>query len=207
MDEKSLVPPARGAFGTMPGGPVGLMARIVRYQLDPATAPGRHQIDVQSKSSTIMMARRDGAAGSRAHAKRHCDWARRTGHGALRSVLRSRGVGCRVYAAQKPEEQDSAGESLHFASREVHRRHLDRPASPCPGTRVLVSPSWWAQLVSNQRPLACKASALPLSYAPGAPTVTPAHGIPARVPASGGWRYGAVSLSRAWMPSISALDR
>src|SRR5208283_332286 len=26
---------------------------------------------------------------------------------------------------------------------------------------------WWAQLGSNQRPLACKASALPLSYAPG----------------------------------------
>jgi hypothetical protein len=26
---------------------------------------------------------------------------------------------------------------------------------------------WWARLVSNQRPLACEASALPLSYAPG----------------------------------------
>src|SRR5271157_5349891 len=26
--------------------------------------------------------------------------------------------------------------------------------------------TWWAQLGSNQRPLACKASALPLSYAP-----------------------------------------
>ena len=27
----------------------------------------------------------------------------------------------------------------------------------------------WARLVSNQRPLACEASALPLSYAPGNP--------------------------------------
>ena len=27
----------------------------------------------------------------------------------------------------------------------------------------------WARLVSNQRPLACEASALPLSYAPGFP--------------------------------------
>src|SRR5690242_9139530 len=31
----------------------------------------------------------------------------------------------------------------------------------------LVICSWWARLGSNQRPLACKASALPLSYAPG----------------------------------------
>ena len=28
---------------------------------------------------------------------------------------------------------------------------------------------WWAQVGSNHRPLACKASALPLSYAPGVP--------------------------------------
>src|SRR5262249_29291647 len=28
---------------------------------------------------------------------------------------------------------------------------------------------WWARLVSNQRPPACKAGALPLSYAPGTP--------------------------------------
>ena len=31
----------------------------------------------------------------------------------------------------------------------------------------------WARLVSNQRPLACEASALPLSYAPGAEQFTP----------------------------------
>ena len=30
----------------------------------------------------------------------------------------------------------------------------------------LAAQTWWAQLGSNQRPLACKASALPLSYAP-----------------------------------------
>jgi hypothetical protein len=29
--------------------------------------------------------------------------------------------------------------------------------------------SWWAQQGSNLRPLACKASALPLSYAPDSP--------------------------------------
>ena len=38
----------------------------------------------------------------------------------------------------------------------------DSPAECC------VRGLWWAQLGSNQRPLACKASALPLSYAPGA---------------------------------------
>jgi hypothetical protein len=31
--------------------------------------------------------------------------------------------------------------------------------------------AWWAQLGSNQRPLACKASALPLSYAPLVPAI------------------------------------
>ena len=32
-------------------------------------------------------------------------------------------------------------------------------------------PAGWARLVSNQRPLACEASALPLSYAPGSRSV------------------------------------
>jgi hypothetical protein len=44
-----------------------------------------------------------------------------------------------------------------------------RQASPLLASNAL---TWeWAQLVSNQRPLACKASALPLSYAP-APTAS-----------------------------------
>ena len=32
---------------------------------------------------------------------------------------------------------------------------------------------WWARLGSNQRPLACEASALPLSYAPNIPQLRP----------------------------------
>src|SRR5450756_682385 len=40
--------------------------------------------------------------------------------------------------------------------------------------------------IEPAKPLACKASALPLSYAPGAPAARPAHGISARVPAPGG---------------------
>ena len=36
--------------------------------------------------------------------------------------------------------------------------------SPGRGTDAFLR---WARLVSNQRPLACEASALPLSYAPG----------------------------------------
>ena len=39
--------------------------------------------------------------------------------------------------------------------------------------------SWWAQQGSNLRPLACKASALPLSYAPDAPWGTRGHGVQA----------------------------
>ena len=42
-------------------------------------------------------------------------------------------------------------------------------ALPCKSSgTVSATPSSWARLGSNQRPLACEASALPLSYAPGA---------------------------------------
>jgi hypothetical protein len=36
------------------------------------------------------------------------------------------------------------------------------------GLRLIASPffNWWARLGSNQRPLPCEGSALPLSYAP-----------------------------------------
>src|SRR5689334_21095097 len=44
--------------------------------------------------------------------------------------------------------------------------------------------SWWARQVLNLRPLACEASALPLSYAPQGPvTITP-HMKRRRVPAA-----------------------
>src|ERR1700753_2719414 len=51
-------------------------------------------------------------------------------------------------------------------------------ASVAAKTRQLSAVSrLWARVVSNQRPLACEASALPLSYAPGAEQFTPpAHG-------------------------------
>jgi hypothetical protein len=42
MDDKSPMPAAHGPFGIMARLPVGLMARIVRYQIDPATAPWAH---------------------------------------------------------------------------------------------------------------------------------------------------------------------
>ena len=42
----------------------------------------------------------------------------------------------------------------------------ERPeAGQAPGGRA--SSEWWARQVLNLRPLACEASALPLSYAPG----------------------------------------
>src|SRR3954452_13085771 len=65
----------------------------------------------------------------------------------------------------------------------------------------------WAQLGSNQRPLACKASALPLSYAPGRPGQAGDVRIPARVPVPGGRLERPRSLAQAWIPSISVLGR
>jgi hypothetical protein len=47
----------------------------------------------------------------------------------------------------------------------------------------LAAKSWWAQVGSNHRLLACKASALPLSYAPSSAQPPGGGGIPARVPA------------------------
>src|SRR5690348_12965969 len=39
----------------------------------------------------------------------------------------------------------------------------------------LAAKTWWAQVGSNHRLLACKASALPLSYAPSAPGCRAVH--------------------------------
>jgi hypothetical protein len=52
----------------------------------------------------------------------------------------------------------------------------------------LIKPNSWARLVSNQRPLACEASALPLSYAPWRPILEPVCGLAG--PASGGTAVG-----------------
>ena len=38
--------------------------------------------------------------------------------------------------------------------------------------------SWWARLGSNQRPPACKAGALPLSYAPDVQDLAPVRRLP-----------------------------
>lgn len=55
--------------------------------------------------------------------------------------------------------------------RGVHRGRRTPPPLPTRQRHLLpgVRPSQWARLVSNQRPLACEASALPLSYAPFCP--------------------------------------
>src|SRR5919112_2728969 len=42
--------------------------------------------------------------------------------------------------------------------------HIRSPAAPREGRK---KEKWWARLGSNQRPLRCQRSALPLSYAPG----------------------------------------
>ncbi len=58
-----------------------------------------------------------------------------------------------------PSFQDHANEAIHrFISDGAPRRSVN---------------GLWARLVSNQRPLACEASALPLSYAPGVEECTP----------------------------------
>jgi hypothetical protein len=52
------------------------------------------------------------------------------------------------------------------------REGLTAPSTPARGVgRARTGPPPWARLGSNQRPLACEASALPLSYAPGRRTI------------------------------------
>jgi hypothetical protein len=65
----------------------------------------------------------------------------------------------------------------------------------------------WAHQGSNLGPLACKASALPLSYAPGPPGTAGEDGIPARVPVRAGSRVRGTPLRRGSVSSISVLGR
>ena len=65
----------------------------------------------------------------------------------------------------------------------------------------------WAHQGSNLGPLACKASALPLSYAPGPPGGADEDGIPARVPAPDGSGVRGTPLRRGTATSISVPGR
>ena len=55
---------------------------------------------------------------------------------------------------------------------------VNRPVAGV-AARVLAG---WAQVGSNHRPLACKASALPLSYAPDIARLRPAPSVPPPAP-------------------------
>ena len=65
----------------------------------------------------------------------------------------------------------------------------------------------WAHLGSNQGLLACKASALPLSYAPLRRATVAGDGIAARVPVPPTRRHREDSPGRHVPASISVLDR
>src|SRR5215471_8014350 len=68
--------------------------------------------------------------------------------------------------------------ALDLALPAEHRLRRDRRISDLAGE------TWWAQVVSNHRPLACKASALPLSYAPAStPVGATALSVPGTLPA------------------------
>ena len=65
--------------------------------------------------------------------------------------------------------RDGEDRAWSAASRALNRLHCDQP--------LTCGVSWWAREVLNLRPLACEASALPLSYAPGSDNLsTPKRG-------------------------------
>ena len=84
----------------------------------------------------------------------------RAGHrGPRRSPARPcerRRPGCHPQPARLPDRGSCPGRSAP--------RPPDHPAAPW----ALIAADGWARLGSNQRPLPCEGSALPLSYAPGA---------------------------------------
>ena len=108
--------------------------------------------------------------------ERACRWMRAGGS----SSCADRPVWCerrfrRYESSACPRSASTSRPSLppslrRLSSRSAARR---RPANagrgPAPGAELCPSASGggWARLGSNQRPLACEASALPLSYAPG----------------------------------------
>jgi hypothetical protein len=71
-------------------------------------------------------------------------------------------------AERRTTEPDWA--TTHGPGQRMRQRPMSRLVRRCPAIekrRILQRPCGWARLGSNQRPLACEASALPLSYAPG----------------------------------------
>ena len=84
-------------------------------------------------------------------------------------------------AHQRPRTRPAGSSGRHLDRRQASRtdggsdlvpifiRHGWSPQAPMRGSWLSLPAEiggWWARLVSNQRPLACEASALPLSYAP-----------------------------------------
>src|SRR5437763_2432111 len=67
-----------------------------------------------------------------------------------------------------PRLRTSASVSQGCVPASVRSSHLRRETNGLPGAPVKAATdlTWWARQVLNLRPLACEASALPLSYAP-----------------------------------------
>ena len=70
-------------------------------------------------------------------------------------------AGARSMTASNAENSGPAFQTRNCASPD-HAVSAKRVA-----TRLIENEQWWARLGSNQRPLRCERSALPLSYAPG----------------------------------------
>jgi hypothetical protein len=79
------------------------------------------------------------------------------------------GVGEARHARQRPNAPSIDPTNDPTASFDFPQGELSKPRI----TSSHADSGLWARLVSNQRPLACEASALPLSYAPGVEECTP----------------------------------
>jgi hypothetical protein len=107
--------------------------------------------------------RRDGGRTQRAAPKRHASPAMAKTHSDhTGSDSRSITLADVSTARRVPQAATAAGWT---GSRD--RRNESRNARPGSGLAFLLRQSGWARQVSNLRPSACKADALPLSYAPG----------------------------------------
>jgi hypothetical protein len=119
---------------------------------------------------------------------------------APRSTLISECLSALLYTGVGTSRTDRSARTER-AVRQISRWNSSRSALRSGSFTTYLLPPWskgsgagpsrvgrWARLVSNQRPLACEASALPLSYAPGCGDCTTGRGL--RQATRPGWGIG-----------------
>ena len=169
---------------------------IVAFGRFPGVAPGARELITETANNWARVFASSAQACNDYTGPSVCEQVKRDCQGkgcrASRTAGRRRGSGQRSTAARRSRESPSAAterpprsrtpaglETLQLRRTATGEWLIDKLGPIGAGVLTSSGPSWtWARRVSNLRPLACEASALPLSYAPQ----RTAHSIEGRQP-------------------------